>query len=58
MSAKYIRFPCDVVDQTNNEAQFAAITDFPNVFRADDHNRINVKVACEEFASVNRKHLP
>ncbi|KAL6469081.1 hypothetical protein MHYP_G00226050 [Metynnis hypsauchen] len=36
MSAKYIKFPYEAVDQANIKAQFAAIAGFPNVIGAID----------------------
>ncbi|KAL6486323.1 hypothetical protein MHYP_G00057150 [Metynnis hypsauchen] len=58
MSARYIKFPYDAVDQANIKAQFAAIAGFPNVIGAIDCTHIALKAPSEEeFAYVNRKHF-
>ncbi|KAL6469110.1 hypothetical protein MHYP_G00226340 [Metynnis hypsauchen] len=58
MSAKYIKFPYEAVDQANIKAQFAAIASFPNVIGAIDCTHIAIKAPSEEeFAYVNRKHF-
>ncbi|KAL6467905.1 hypothetical protein MHYP_G00235820 [Metynnis hypsauchen] len=57
MSARYIKFPYDAVDQANIKAQFAAIAGFPDVIGAIDCTHIAIKAPSEEFAYVNRKHF-
>ncbi|KAL6455128.1 hypothetical protein MHYP_G00364350 [Metynnis hypsauchen] len=58
MSAKYIKFPYDAVDQANIKAQFAAIAGFPNVIGAIGCTHTAIKAPSEEeFADVNRKHF-
>ncbi|XP_062373197.1 putative nuclease HARBI1 [Sardina pilchardus] len=58
MSARYVRFPYDAVDQANIKAQFAAIAGFPNEIGAIDCTHIAIKAPSDgEFAYVNRKHF-
>ena len=55
MSARYLRFPYDVVDQENIKIQFAVIAGFPNVRL---HTHLAIKAPSEhEFAYVNKKNF-
>ncbi|KAK0144348.1 putative nuclease HARBI1 [Merluccius polli] len=58
ISARYIRFPYDAVNQAHIKAQFAEIAGFPNVIGAIDCTHIAIKAPSEgEYAYVNRKHF-
>ncbi|KAL2086050.1 hypothetical protein ACEWY4_017109 [Coilia grayii] len=58
LSARYIEFPYNIVNQANIKAQFAAIAGFPNVIGAIDCTHVAIKVPSEgEYAYVNRKHF-
>ncbi|KAL2095648.1 hypothetical protein ACEWY4_007796 [Coilia grayii] len=58
LSARYIEFPYNIVNQANIKAQFAAIAGFSNVIGAIDCTHIAIKAPSEgEYAYVNRKHF-
>ena len=55
ISARYIKFPYNVVEQANIKAQFAARAGFPTVIGAIDYTHIAIKAPShDEFVYVNR----
>ena len=57
ISARYIRFPYDAVNQANIKAQFAD-SRFPVLIGAIDCTHIAIKAPSEgEYVYVNRKHF-
>ena len=58
ISARYIKFPYNAVEQANIKAQFEARAGFPTVIGAIDCTHIAIKATShDEFVYVNRKHF-
>ena len=56
MSARYLRFPYNAVDQANIKMQFAAIAGFPKVIGEIDCKNITMTVPSDhEFAYVSKR---